>query len=136
MDDLSRLVADTVRDTMTRGDGSAVIGSVAEPGLYVQWLLFPEGAGIHLEVSNPSTQRSRGSIWQRLKGRSEKGVAELGEQQVAALARLGFTAGDPNYERDLTAEQLERGEAAEILTRALREVLGIRDVSEVTVEVP
>lgn len=136
MDDLSRLVADTVRDTMTQGDGSAVICSVAEPSLYVQWLLFPEGAGIHLEVSNPDTQRSRGSIWQRLKGRSEKGVAELSERQVAALARLGFSEGDPNYERDLTAEQLERGEATEILTRALREVLGIHDVSRVTVEVP
>lgn len=136
MDELSGLVADTMRDTMTRGNGSAVICSVAEPNLYVQWLLFPEGAGIHLEVSNPNTQRSRGSIWQRLKGRSEKGIAELSERQVAALARLGFTEGDPSYERDLTAEQLARGEATGILTRVLREVLGIRDVSGVTVEVP
>jgi len=90
-------------DHTTRpADGRAVITSVAALNLYVQWLVFSDGETVHLEVANPERQRK--SHWRRLlRGDrdTERGASQSSEQ-VAALSRLRFTEGSPNYERPLS----------------------------------
>lgn len=105
------------RSQLSHGD-TAVLRSVAEPGRYVQWLLDP--AGITVEVSDPDEAES------------------VTDSQSAVLEQLELIRSDQhagNYFREMSRQELERGDVAEVVARLLWQVLDVRDPAGVEVEV-
>lgn len=131
MDDLTKLVSNALERTVGEHEGTAVL--TVGPGRYVQWVGFRNA--IDLEVGNPARYIGR-SRWQRLRGRDEAPAAPpMTADQIAALTRLGYATGTGNYELVLGPADFDREQAAAVIVSTLREVLGVRGASAISVEI-
>ncbi len=126
MDDVVRVVKHALAATTGECEGTAVL-SVGDG--YLQWL--GDHDGVRIEVFDPVLRPQR-SRWRPR--RHDPGIESAREAKAAALAGWGFIEGDPNFERQMSAQELGWEPITEVIVAVLRDVLGARDASSIAAE--
>lgn len=126
METVAQVVKTALAATTGENEGTAVLS--AGEGV-VQWLGAHDG--VRVEVGHPALTRPRSSWWKR---RAAPAEDPRRAGLVTALTDLGFTAGDPNYVREISATEVGWEQVTSVIVAAFRDVLGITDGDAITSE--